>query len=66
MSRFLESEYIRIIADHVGHEELLSFLLVSTHIFPPVNVTDFNLKSLAHGDSAFYSIKGGNGSHEKI
>ncbi|CAE6426281.1 unnamed protein product [Rhizoctonia solani] len=28
MSRFLESDYIRIIADHVGHEELLSFLLL--------------------------------------
>ncbi|CAE6356312.1 unnamed protein product [Rhizoctonia solani] len=28
MSRFLESDYIKIIADHVGHEELLSFLLL--------------------------------------
>ncbi|CUA78095.1 hypothetical protein RSOLAG22IIIB_02711 [Rhizoctonia solani] len=28
ISNFLESEYVRIIADHVGHEELLSFLLL--------------------------------------
>ncbi|KEP54798.1 hypothetical protein V565_012690 [Rhizoctonia solani 123E] len=28
INRFLESDYARIIADHVGHEELLSFLLL--------------------------------------
>ncbi|CAE6478833.1 unnamed protein product [Rhizoctonia solani] len=28
INKFLESDYVRIIVDHVGHEELLSFLLL--------------------------------------